>query len=143
MQRAEELACLGPASSLEQCCYRGKQRPRHTPSSFSGRFPFRRLGLFNGLRDHSALADFLQSCEDSIARLLLRFRPNRWKTKSSGCLSHRPANHRPSSNRRNQFIAGYRTLAAILDEHDLNLLIWIRNRDQEDSFRGRVFLRLL
>ena len=41
-------------------------------------------------------------------------------------------------------VAGYRTLAAILDERELNLPIWIRNQDpgrlfpDDESFSGRL-----
>ena len=81
-----------------------------------------------------------------IAHPLLPFRPNRWKTKSSGCLvSLQPRQSLPCSRTKGiNSVAGYRTLAAILDGRELNLPIWIRNQDpgrlfpDDESFSGRL-----
>ena len=86
--------------------------------------------------DHGALADFLQSCEDSncTPALALPAKPLEDEIVRLLGESSTPPIIALLPTEGINSVAGYRTLAAILDEHDLNLPIWIRNRDQ-----GRLF----
>jgi len=96
--------------------------------------------------DRDALADFLQACEDSncVSALALPAKPM-----EDGILrllsqaSTRPIITLLPTEGINS-VAGYRTLAAILDGYGLTLPIWIRNREsgrlfpKDDSFSARL-----
>ena len=113
--------------------------------------PFRedsspRLALYNGLRDRGSLADFLQSCEDTNCTPALAFPAKPMEDEIVRLLgqSSTPPIITLLPTKGINSVAGYRTLAAILDERELNLPIWIRNQDpgrlfpDDESFSGRL-----
>ncbi len=96
--------------------------------------------------DRGSLADFLQSCEDTNCTPALAFPAKPMEDEIVRLLgqSSTPPIITLLPTKGINSVAGYRTLAAILDERELNLPIWIRNQDpgrlfpDDESFSGRL-----
>ena len=96
--------------------------------------------------DCGALADFLQTCEDSncAPALALPAKPMEDEIVRLLGQSSTPPIITLLPTKGINSVAGYRTLAAILDESELNLPIWIRNQDpgrlfpDDESFSSRL-----
>ena len=96
--------------------------------------------------DRGALADFLQACEDSNCSpaLALPAKPMEGEIVRLLGQSSTPPIITLLPTEGINSVAGYRTLVAILDGHELNLPIWIRNREsgrlfpEDDAFSARL-----
>ena len=96
--------------------------------------------------DRDALADFLQACEDSncVSALALPAKPMEDGILRLLSQASTPPIITLLPTEGINSVAGYRTLAAILDGYGLTLPIWIRNREsgrlfpKDDSFSARL-----
>ena len=96
--------------------------------------------------DRDALADFLQACEDSncVSALALPAKPMEDGILRLLSQASTPPIITLLPTEGINSVAGYRTLAAILDGDGLTLPIWIRNREsgrlfpKDDSFSARL-----